>query len=144
MHTSNILDNGAYAFFASACNDPTTVINAEDNWWGVTDSAGIEALVYHNPDYTSSPTVDFIPCALSPSCTCPNQADFDTDGFHTALDLGHMIDILFAGHIDTQDPQCLGPRADLDCDGFSTALDLGRLIDYLFAGAPGPCNPCSL
>jgi hypothetical protein len=76
-------------------------------------------------------------------CACPYQSDFDEDGFLTALDLGAMIDILFAGEPDVQDPLCPSPRADFDCDGFSTALDLGSLIDHLFAGGDGPCDPCS-
>jgi hypothetical protein len=77
-------------------------------------------------------------------CNCPNQSDFDEDGFLTALDLGAMIDILFSGSPDVQDSSCLSPRADFDCDGFSTALDLGGLIDHLFAGGDGPCSPCAL
>jgi len=76
-------------------------------------------------------------------CQCPKQGDFDDDGFLTALDLGDMIDALFAGGSDPQDPLCPASRADIDCDGFATALDLGNLIDHLFAGGPGPCDPCA-
>lgn len=76
-------------------------------------------------------------------CDCPNQADYDGDGFLTALDLGNMIDVLFAGKPDIQDPACSTSREDVDCDGFATALDLGKLIDHLFAGGDPPCNPCS-
>jgi len=79
------------------------------------------------------------PCG---DCACPYQSDFDEDGFLTALDLGAMIDILFAGDPDVSDPNCPTTRADFDCDGFSTALDLGGLIDHLFAGEAGPCDPC--
>lgn len=75
-------------------------------------------------------------------CGCPFQGDFDADGFLTALDLSAVIDILFAGSPDVQDPNCESPRADLDCDGFSTALDLSKMIDHLFAGGEGPCDPC--
>lgn len=75
-------------------------------------------------------------------CACPYQSDFDEDGFITALDLGNLIDILFAGKQDVQDPNCPTPRADFDCDGFSTALDLGQIIDHLFAGGRSPCDPC--
>jgi len=57
--------------------------------------------------------------------------DLDEDGFVTALDLGVMIDLLFAGG-----PQPPRPAAsDLNADCFQDALDLGKLIDYLFAGA---------
>lgn len=76
-------------------------------------------------------------------CDCPYQADYDADGFLTALDLGNMIDVLFTGKPDIQDPTCLSTtREDFDADGFATALDLGKLIDHLFAGQPGPCDPC--
>jgi hypothetical protein len=73
---------------------------------------------------------------------CPFQSDFDEDGFLTALDLSAMIDILFGGEPDVQDPACPSPRADFDCDGFSTALDMSGLIDHLFSGGDGPCDPC--
>jgi hypothetical protein len=81
-------------------------------------------------------------CLIS-ACACDYQSDFDEDLFLTALDLAVMIDILFAGAPDVQDPCCPVPRADFDCDGFSTALDLGGLIDHLFAGGDGPCDPCT-
>ena len=79
---------------------------------------------------------------IEAECSCPNQSDFDDDGFYTALDLASMIDILFAGSPDIKDPWCPSPRADFDCDGFSTALDLAGLIDHLFAGGAAPCEPC--
>jgi len=103
---------------------PAVGVSSSDNhqvgigyWWGVFTASG--------------------------ACACPNQSDFDRDGFLTALDLSEMIDILFAGHPDVQDLVCPSPRADFDCDGFSTALDLSGLIDHLFAGAVGPCDPCT-
>lgn len=77
------------------------------------------------------------------TCDCPSQSDFDEDGYLTAIDLGRMIDILFAGSPNVQDPLCPSPRADFDCDSFSTALDLTGLIDHLFAGGAGPCDPCT-
>lgn len=75
-------------------------------------------------------------------CDCTHQADFDGDGFVTAIDLANMIDILFAGKADIKDPNCPAYRSDFDCDGFATALDLANLIDHLFAGGRGPCDPC--
>jgi hypothetical protein len=83
-----------------------------------------------------------LPACIISQCVCPNQADYDTDGFVTAIDLASMIDVLFAGLADTHDPNCPATRSDFDCDGFATALDLGSMIDYLFAGGQGPCNPC--
>jgi hypothetical protein len=107
--------------FMDACDNCAIVFNsdqADSNRDGVGDACDIAA------------------------CDCPFQSDFDEDSFLTALDLGSMIDILFAGQPDVKDPNCPSPRADFDCDDFSTALDLGGLIDHLFAGAAGPCDPC--
>jgi hypothetical protein len=78
-----------------------------------------------------------------PDCYCPHQLDFDSDGFTTAIDLGILIDILFAGAQNILDPLCWTTRADLDCDGFATALDLQYAVIYLFEGGNPPCNPCS-
>jgi len=64
--------------------------------------------------------------------------DLDGDGFLTALDLGALIDVLFAGaSVPVPPPE----RADLNCDGFPDALDLALLIDVLFAGEPAPSCP---
>jgi hypothetical protein len=76
-------------------------------------------------------------------CDCPYQCDYDEDGFHTALDLGFMIDALFAGGTNPHDPTCPTSRSDFDNDGFPTALDLGNFIDALFAGGSAPVDPCS-
>ncbi len=77
------------------------------------------------------------------SCSCPYQCDYDQSGFLDALDLGNMIDVLFAGKPDINDPNCPTTRMDFDASGFADALDLGKLIDHLFAGAPGPTDPCN-
>jgi hypothetical protein len=59
--------------------------------------------------------------------------DLDEDGFVTALDLGMMIDYLFAGGTPPERPS----SADYDGSCFPDAIDLGSLIDVLFAGAIG-------
>ena len=76
-------------------------------------------------------------------CDCPFQGDGDLDGFVTALDLGAIVDILFASHTDVQEPLCPSPRFDLDCDGFTTSLDLAYMTDHLFGGGVPPCDPCN-
>ena len=105
-------------------------------WVDVTTSLDTDANIICGEVYSLSPFVMALPCK------CPFQADFDEDGFLTALDLGRVIDILFAGHPDIQSPTCPSPRADFDCSGFSTALDLTGMIDHLFASGEGPCDPC--
>jgi hypothetical protein len=91
-----------------------------------------------SPDYH----LDYGFLAGAEVCNCPHQGDFDLDGFVTALDLGSLIDIIFAGVPDIQDPDCPTTRPDFNCDGFSDALDIGSYVDYLFAGAKPPCLPC--
>ena len=80
---------------------------------------------------------------LCDSCICLNQGDLDGDNFLTAIDLSSIIDILFAGNPDVQEPVCPSPRADFDCDESSTALDLSGLISHLFGGGNPPCDPCA-
>jgi len=99
---------------------------------------GISAL----PDDNYIPGFGAASITVNP-CSCPFQADYDSDGFLTALDLGNMIDVLFAGLPDITDPNCPVSRMDFDSDGFATALDLGKLIDHLFAGGIGPTDPCA-
>jgi hypothetical protein len=70
--------------------------------------------------------------------TYTQNGDMDGDGFHTALDIGDMIDALFAGG----SLGCPPYVSDMDCDGFTTVLDLSWLIDYMFMGGPAPM-PCS-
>jgi hypothetical protein len=75
-------------------------------------------------------------------CSCPYQSDYDEDEFLTAVDLGRLIDVLFAGDPTIQDPGCPTVRGDFNNDGFPDAVDLSGLIDHLFAGADPPCDPC--
>lgn len=109
------------------------------------DSARYSGYYLHLKSHWADFTPDFVSGAITiyNPCSCPFQADFDEDTFLTAIDLGALIDVLFAGRPDDKDATCPSPRGDLDCDGFSTALDLSRMIDHLFAGGTGPCNPCA-
>jgi hypothetical protein len=77
------------------------------------------------------------------TCDCPYQDDYDEDTFVTPLDLAVLIDILFAGTPEIQDPDCPSSRSDNDCDGFTTSLDLAVTIDHLYASGPPPCDPCA-
>jgi hypothetical protein len=77
------------------------------------------------------------------TCDCPYQCDYDEDAFLTALDLSALIDVLFAGRPEVQDPGCPTSRGDFNNDDFPDALDLSGLIDHLFAGSDPPCDPCN-
>jgi hypothetical protein len=63
VHNSNIINSGQYAFHTSTCSDPWTVIDAENNWWGTTDSEAIEAMIFDYLDKVNAPRVDYSPCA---------------------------------------------------------------------------------
>jgi subtilisin family serine protease len=62
------------------------------------------------------------------------RGDLNNDAGIDALDIGVLIDMLFAdGHAVLDDR-----TADFDCDSLPTALDLGDLIDYVFNNGPAP------
>lgn len=62
MHNSNFINNSAFDLKASACSDPSTIIDAENNFWVATDSATIaDEHIYDNLDDDESPIVDFMP-----------------------------------------------------------------------------------
>lgn len=82
------------------------------------------------------------PYLPAPPCDCPHQFDFDEDAEPTALDLSALIDVMFYGATNIQDPDCPASRGDFDNNGAIDALDLNAVIDYLFFGGSGPCNPC--
>ncbi len=63
MTRSNLIGNGAYALRAQTGSDLITTINANNNWWGVSDSAAIEEMVFHNSDDASCPVISFMPFA---------------------------------------------------------------------------------
>ncbi len=79
---------------------------------------------------------------LTPPCSCPHQSDFDTSGFHDAVDLNALINIVFFNGTDIQDSQCPAFRSDFNCDGVPDAVDLNDLINFLFFNGPLPCDPC--
>jgi hypothetical protein len=64
--------------------------------------------------------------------------DLDDDQFVTALDLGMMIDFLFAGGAPPAHLNSADPNGDCQPD----PLDLSSLIDYMFAGGPLPQPGC--
>lgn len=77
-----------------------------------------------------------------PTCDCPLQLDIDANGFADATDLAFIIDIVFFGGLDVQDPTCPVTRTDYTFNGFADATDLAFVIDYVFFGGPGPVNLC--
>ncbi len=143
MHDCNITGNGLYAFSVSSCSDPTTVIDATNNWWGVTDSAAIEAIVYHQDDAPDLPTVDFVPFADSafafgdttPCCNHDGlRGDVDYDMSLNVGDLTYLVAYLFQGGPASP----CSEEADADGDGGINVGDLTYLVAYLFQGGPAP------
>jgi len=113
VHECNIVNNGEYAFYVSSCNDPTTVIDATNNWWGIVDSASIEAMVYHHADNPSCPIIDYVPFA---------DSSFEFD------------DTIGCCNHD-------GISGDFNYDMTLNVSDVTGLVDYLFFSGPPP-PPC--
>lgn len=76
------------------------------------------------------------------ACDCSFAGDIDASTAIDATDLQFLIDIVFFGASDVQDPTCPNPRSDLDCSGFPDATDIQFIIDYVFFGGIEPCDGC--
>ncbi len=63
MHGCNIVNNGEYGLYFKTNDDDTTVIDATNNWWGSTDSARIEEMIYHHVDNPAYAIIDYVPFA---------------------------------------------------------------------------------
>jgi hypothetical protein len=76
-------------------------------------------------------------------CNCSHHGDIDGDEQLTSLDLGLLIDYIFAsGDAPPTDVTCPHiDRGDVDCTGFDDASDVARMVDILFA-AGSACDPC--
>jgi hypothetical protein len=96
-------------------------------------------------------TTDFVPVfngatlRIMPSCDCSAQGDVVDDGEPNTLDLGALIDYVFATAVQPPiDAACPhNDRGDMNCDGYDDTLDISILIDWLYAGGDPPCDPCS-
>ena len=97
-----------------------------------------------NPDQSDSNGNGWGDACDDATCSCPYQADFDESQVVDAVDLNGLINALFFGGPNPQDPHCAFSRGDLNLDGFPDALDLGEMIDYLFFGGFFTRNPCDM
>jgi len=68
--------------------------------------------------------------------------DLNDDGLVDAVDLALLIDVVFFGADDIQDPSCPATRADFNADAAVDAVDLAFLIDHVFFGGDPPADPC--
>ena len=146
MQGCDIVNNGEYAYYASSCSDPGTVINAEQNWWGVADSASIEAMVYHRHDYSSSPEVDYIPFAESPfHCVCGIWGDVTGDGNVNPQDVTFMVQYVYmTNDIRVQQPDCPLEAGDVNCDGKVNPQDVTYYVQYVYMTNDLFCDdPCA-
>jgi hypothetical protein len=142
----NIIDNSGYAFYASSCSDPGTVIAAENNWWGYADSTAIEAIVYHHADYYSSPTVDFIPFASSAfRCACPGFCDLDGNGTLNPVDVVYIVNYVYK-FMDSRvslPASCFSENGDWNCDREINPVDVVYYVNFVYKSqGAGPCDAC--
>ncbi len=146
MTGCNIIDHPGFAYYASSCSDPSTVLGAEDNWWGVTDSASIEALVYHRDDYATAPVVDFIPFATEwQNCDCTGFCDVSGDGVFSPLDVAFIVKYVYQS-LDARPKlyNCPLSNGDWNCSGDVSPLDVAFFVKFIYQSqGTGPCDPCA-
>jgi len=142
----NFVNHPEYAFYASSCSNPTTVLPAENNWWGVADSAAIESLVYHHADYSTAPTVDFMPYATEQfRCDCAEFCDLNQDGGLTPLDVTYIVKYVYK----SQDARarlfnCPKENGDWDCSGDISPVDVSYFVNKIYRSrGSAPCDPCA-
>lgn len=145
MTGCNIVNHPTFAFYASSCSDPTTILAAENNWWGVTDSVAIEEIVFHFVDYATAPIVDFMPCATELlRCECAGFCDMNLDGGFTPLDVTYIVKYVYRSQ-DAR-PQlfnCPMENGDWDCSGDVSPLDVTFYVNKVYRSrGDGPCAPC--
>jgi hypothetical protein len=122
------------------------VLDAENNWWGVTDSASIEVIIYHNNDYASAPVVDFMPFAMERfNCDCPGFCDLNLDNSLDPVDVSYIVNYVYLSR-DARAPLfgCPLENGDWDGNGDVSPLDVTYYINYVYLGfGTGPGNPCA-
>jgi len=107
------------------------------------NQVGSWPLSVKGPTLTFTPTIDGATLTVVSPCDCPYHSDIDNSDAIDAVDLAMLIDIVFFGSPDIQDPACPAVRSDFNCDGGADAVDLAELIDHVFFGGAGPCAPCA-
>jgi hypothetical protein len=78
---------------------------------------------------------------------CDHHGDPVGDGATDVLDVLTCLDVVFAGTMETIDPDCVhspGGRTDVNCDGGTNVQDVVSFIDVVFRGAVSVfCDPCA-
>ncbi|MCK4403722.1 MAG: S8 family serine peptidase [candidate division Zixibacteria bacterium] len=78
LNDNDIYGNDSLNLYLGEYQNPdVTVINAENNWWGSSDSAEIAETIFDHEDDPNSPTADFIPYRTSP--IQPSDPDISVD-----------------------------------------------------------------
>lgn len=75
-------------------------------------------------------------------CDCPSQGDLNGSAVINSTDLTLLINVVFFGGADVQDPLCPRTRSDFDCNGAPNSVDVSLLINHIFFGGGGPCDAC--
>jgi len=62
VNGNNVYSNTTYSYRATQFNDPSAILDAENNWWGTANMATIPNVIYDQSDNPAgSPVVDFDP-----------------------------------------------------------------------------------
>lgn len=151
MHQCNIVDNAEYGLYTSSCNDPSTVIDATNSWWGVENAASIELLVHHQADNPNCPIVEYDPFAVdsfnivfaTPEYYC---GDANSDGGVNIGDAVCLLNYVFRpSECDINPPIGCPPdnleAGDVNYDGNINIGDVIYLNNFVFNPVQCDINP---
>ena len=128
-------------FFGSAhlyvTGDPTSIVTAENNWWGSTDPAVIETKITHHADDPARPWVDYepwlayVPSSVEPvsfylhSAYASEENNFGQNGTVYGFDttVGQALTENLGQYLSVTD--CDGSTHDIDVDTGLTQWDIG-------------------
>ena len=118
-----IYGNGEYQLNLGRYDDNNDIwLNAENNWWGETDSVSISNLIYDHYDNSNSAYVDFIPFDSDTPAELFCYADFNYTGRVDGFDLAILAASFGSESTDENYNKITDINQSNRVDGFDLAL----------------------